>query len=58
MAGGDAKVMTSTLVYAVAVCLSVGVLVDALLLSRWFPVPVGAILAALVGFVLGGRSET
>jgi len=56
--GGGAKVMTGALVYATAVCLSVGVLADVLLLSRWFSVPVGAILGALVGFVVGWRSET
>ncbi|MEW5935675.1 MAG: hypothetical protein AB1816_19005 [Bacillota bacterium] len=50
--------MTSALVYATAVCLLVGVLADALLLSRWFSGPVGAILGALVGFVVGWRSKT
>lgn len=57
--GGGLRMMTNALVYTVAMGLSVGVLADVVLLSRWCsPVPVGAILGALVGFVLGWRSET
>lgn len=51
--GGGLKVMTSALAYAVAVCLSVGVLADAVLLSRWLSVPVGPSwgLGGLCGWV-------
>jgi len=50
--------MTSGMLWAVVICLSVGALVDAVVFSRWCPsLPVGAILGILVGLVIGWRSE-
>lgn len=50
--------VTSGMLWAVVICLSVGALADALLFSRWCPLlPVGAILGILVGLVIGWWSE-
>ena len=56
--GGSASMMTSGMLWAVVICLSVGALADAVVFSRWCPsLPVGAILGILVGLVIGWRSE-